>query len=209
MEQIKGVDLYHNDVNFDVHGLISEGIKFIALKATQGASEVDPDFKDRFNVCSTFMAQPNIVIVYHFFVPSDYPEAQADHFASTVGKLKPGQYIAVDLEDTPGWKGLTEYGSVSLVLRFVKRLKVQLGLTDKDIFIYGSIGWLRGQFGTYLRLLSDWKLWVARYGVEDPGDVSPWTVWTIWQNNEYGTDKYAGSAGSLDTDLWNQNVPFG
>ena len=81
--------------------------------------------------------------------------------------------------------------------------------------LYGSMGWLRGQFGDALDGLTWLRLWAAggpeysTHGSDVPDmsgyNVAPWNHWTIFQYREFGTVPGAGT-GSVDTDQWNGEV---
>ena len=45
---------------------------------------------------------------------------------------------------------------------------------------------------------SQYPLWIARYGVSDPGLLGGWPKWTIWQFNSAAT--ISGVQGSVDVD---------
>ena len=87
------------------------------------------------------------------------------------------------------------------------------GQAVKDHFgvkptVYLSLGWAKGVIGDagLARIAEMFDLWVARYEVEDPGDVSPWKSWQCWQYGDHGTVPGAGQ-GDIDTDVWNGPLP--
>jgi GH25 family lysozyme M1 (1,4-beta-N-acetylmuramidase) len=193
---------WQDDSEVQFHSDLNSGIEFVGLKVSQGTGYVDPTLSDRLPRVRTVPFKA--VLLYHFFDPKADPQWQANHFANALkalGPLQANERIAVDLESTPGWEDLDPQASVDSVVEFVSRAKAALGLLDTDVFIYESQGWARGQFGDELQRLTHWKLWVARYEVPEPGDVSPWDDWTIWQYNEHG-----GPRKDLDLDQWNGPV---
>ena len=79
--------------------------------------------------------------------------------------------------------------------------KTHSGAKDDQIIIYGSLGWLKGQFGKDLARLNMFHLWSARYGVSDLGDTSPWSAALIWQTSESATIPGVAN-GYADLDYW-------
>ena len=82
----------------------------------------------------------------------------------------------------------------------LETLKGALDVRDGRVLLYGSLGWLRGQFGERLRDLTAMPLWAARYAPA-LGDPAPWERATLWQTSDRGTVAGVGT-GEVDLDLW-------
>ena len=199
----RGVDLSHHNASVDFGTIKEGGVSFVALKATEGAGYTDPTFADR-------QARARLVgfehlLYYHFVRPREDPRVQAFHFAKVVGALKPNELLALDVEPTAdpadGWQWMSALSSRNVVVSILETVKGAMSVHDGRVLLYGSPGWLRGQFGSRLAELTGMPLWAARYAPA-LGDVSPWPHATLWQDSEHGTAPGAGEPGEVDTDLW-------
>lgn len=196
-----GVDLSHYNEHVDFHALAAAGVTFVALKATEGLGNTDPTFASRRQLAH--LVGFDRILIYHFLHPSDQAADEARHFATVVGTLQPNELVVIDVEATPGWDKVGAAGGIAKVVNWIAQVKAAMGLTDDQVIVYGSPGWLRSTFGAYLPQLTKWRLWAARYNAVGPGDISPWADWLIWQNSERGTVSGGGAAGTVDTDRWN------
>lgn len=191
---VLGLDASHyQGGELDMHEAYKDGkIRFWFEKATEGLS-TDGTFSER---------QPRIRSVFpvrgwYLFVHSSVDaNLQADHYCSVVGRIEANEYVALDIED--GFGDLSGSDGIDFILKLAARIKRNLSITDDQIVIYGSLGWMRGQFGDALSGLARFHLWVARYN-STIGNVSPWSGALFWQNGEFGTVPGVGS-GNMDTD---------
>ncbi len=204
MSNQRGVDLSHHNDNVNFAQLKADGIQFVALKATEGVGNVDPTFATRRQ--QALAAGFHKILLYHFLHPTNDAAAEADHFADVVKALHINERIVVDVEaiaKSPGdWDHLSVATKLAKVKNYVFEVKTRLHLSASDVIVYGSLGWLRGEFGSHLSELTFMPLWAARYGVSELGDTSPWPKAMIWQNSEHGTVRGAGAPGQVDTDIW-------
>jgi GH25 family lysozyme M1 (1,4-beta-N-acetylmuramidase) len=197
--QHHGVDASHYQVTVDMHAAAAAGIEFWYEKATEGFS-TDPAFvsDDR----QARMRSVFAVRGYYHFCHCDGIDAvlQGEHFATVVGALQTNEYVFVDIE--AGWGSLTDAAGVNYLLDLIDAAQTAGGYTDAQTVIYGSVGWLRGQFGDDLsRLAARFHLAQAEYGVTEPSDPSPWSMALIWQYGEFGNVAGLGQ-GCVDTDVW-------
>lgn len=201
-----GVDISHLDSNVDFAAAIEAGdLDWIGLKATQSVNFTDPTFKERRALAHAKGLKA--ILIYHFFDPTEDAAAQADYMKSVVGDLQPGEHIVVDVESAKGWDQLTPKQSYQKVYNWTGEVKRVFNLNGTQQILYGSLGWLRGQFGNYLKYLTFMWLWAARYESATLGDISPWKVVLVWQNSEHGTVPGIGK-GTVDTDIWMGPMPF-
>lgn len=116
---------------------------------------------------------------YHFFQVNGDPVAQARHFAKTVGKLLPGEFAVLDVEQD------TQSAKHEAFCREADRL---LGGT---CWIYGG----RDVPNPYKR-----PFWVARYYDETPGRRGePTVAHVLWQYTSKG--RAPGVAGNVDLNV--------
>lgn len=93
---IKGIDVSgHNTVN-DWQQVSRAGIKFVFIKATEGASYTNPLFHKQFDGARAAGLK---VGCYHFFRKNRDGVAQAAHFLATIGNRKTELPLVVDVED--------------------------------------------------------------------------------------------------------------
>ena len=193
--QHKGLDASHwQGGELNMHEAKNAGISFWFEKATEGTS-TDPTFAERQpRVRATF----DVRGWYHFCHDTIDAVAQGEHFASVIGPLQPKEYAVFDVEQ--GWGSLTGEAGVEYLIKIIEAFQHKNGATDAQVVIYGSLGWLRGQFGDSLSKLTRFHLWSARYAMA-LGNTSPWTMALIWQSDEYATIPGVG-VHSVDLDWW-------
>ncbi len=204
---IRGVDLSHHNSGVDFEALKAAGVRFVALKASEGSGNQDGTFVDRWNAAAD--AEIEVLIAYHFFHPAEDTLGQARNFLDVYGTGMPDldELIAIDVESTGGWGDVDRATAVERIIDLIAAIKTGTGAKDEQILIYLSLGWARAQLGSHLSRLTPWKLWAARYGPE-LGDPSPWGHASVWQNCEHGSVPGAGS-GDVDTDVWLADWPLG
>jgi lysozyme len=180
---LPGIDVSHYQGVIDWAKVQAAGIQFAYLKATEGASFVDPQLAA--NVKGA--AAVGIPIgQYHVFVANG-DDAQlknwrdvSDHFPSQL----------------PAWLDV-EPGSVTeeTIPILASFLAGAFELTD---CIYASPATIQG----YLTgpLFQDHPLAVAHYGVPAP-NFAPWPSWMFWQHSSQGS--VDGIEGPVDLDWFN------
>src|SRR5881394_2960756 len=91
---VTGIDISHHNSFLDV-----SAYDFVFMKATQGATFVDPTFLSRWGI----LADKGVVRgAYHFMSTADSAQAQIDHFVS-VAHIGPGDIVALDFENDGTW----------------------------------------------------------------------------------------------------------
>ncbi|MFC6179741.1 GH25 family lysozyme [Lactiplantibacillus daowaiensis] len=92
---VRGVAVSQNDGYLDFDGLQKDGLKFVYLKATQGASYTDDNFSSNYSrVLGTSLG----VGVYHVFSFSTSAQAQAAYFEKTVNDNIGNLPIAIQVQ---------------------------------------------------------------------------------------------------------------
>src|SRR5690242_12636409 len=96
MAMISGIDLSHHNGAVDFAQLVSSGVVFAYIKATEGRFTQDRFYEANY----VGLRDKNIFRgAYHFFYPNFDPEEQAENFLSVVTQLGPGDLPpVVDIE---------------------------------------------------------------------------------------------------------------
>lgn len=175
----QGIDVssWQNDIDWAA-AKASGLVDFVYAKATQGVDETDFQYSDN-REDTTLRKIP--FGAYHYFVPSDNPIAQAQHFLNRACP-KAGDLIPmVDVEQDDG---MTAHDLVDSLGQFTDYVEKQIG---KKLFIYTSLDfWNTSMRGS--DAFCGHYLWIAEYN----GDLEPtlpqgWFTWVLWQHTSRGT----------------------
>ena len=192
--EIHGIDISHHQGQIDWDELKDNGtinhcpIRFVMIKATEGATQTDRNFRDNF-----YQARENGFTrgAYHFYSVHTPAEQQAYHFIKTVdlenGDLPP----VLDVEHKPKSQSDEEFkNSVLKWLRLVeKHYQVK-----PIIYTY---------FKFKTRYLNDsifdqYPYWIAHYYVDSLEYQGPWK---FWQHTDVG--RLPGVKGNVDFNIYN------
>ncbi len=199
---MKLVDISHHNGAINWASATASGdVDAVYMKATQGASYVDPMFFANRESAKEIGVPLGC---YHYVTPTDQASDQAAHFLNvlggTVGELAP----ALDCESTysqPG--GAEQWAQIPMEQRIQKILKigaaVVAGTGVPRLALYCSPSFVDEMLGNDPRL-AVFDLWIAEYGVVAPRIPAPFTSYLYWQNSESGTVPGVGS-GDVDTDV--------
>jgi lysozyme len=181
----RGIDVSHYQGRIDWRAVAGDGIGFAYVKATEGATFVDPTFARNWRDAGEAGIARG---AYHRFRAGRDALAQARHFLA-VAPLSNGDLPAVlDVESTDGVSDARLVRGVRTWLAEVERR------TGKRPIVYTKPGFRRAHLGT---ALDDHPLWIAEYGVDAPS-VDPWH---FWQHSERG--RVAGIGRAVDLDRFN------
>ncbi|MBQ8937639.1 MAG: glycoside hydrolase family 25 protein [Bacteroidaceae bacterium] len=191
---IHGIDVshYQGDIDWEVlrrQGTIDEcPIRFVMIKATEGANRVDDRFERNFHDAREYGFTRG---AYHYYSTQSSAEAQARHFISTVtlerGDLPP----VLDVEQKPRTQTDDEFRqSVLQWLRLVERHY------DVKPILYTY-------YKFKLQYLNDpvfdqYPYWIAHYYVDSLEYQGPWK---FWQHTDAGS--LPGIKGPVDFDIYN------
>lgn len=171
------------------------GIVGMILKATEGTSNTDETFRDRYNAC---LDRRFAVCSYHFLRHGDIEEQMA-HFVDTV-QPRHGERLVLDWEDPAVTLDEVQDAAAILLNTLDDGEPANLQVT-----IYASSGFLQEHCpDEYDPLLARTSLWVARYSDEEPyWPTHVWPTWTLWQcTDAFSIDGY----GPLDGNKFNGSV---
>ena len=163
------LDLSNNNQNPNFRTLAQSGIKGVMLKATEGATFVDPVYKDWSNRARRAGLR---VGPYHFAQPNGGdPVAEARHFASVFGTLARRDFRpALDLEANPG--GL----AWSQLVAWSRAFNTELFRVSGNLpMFYASKGWIQAM-GANVPIGA--ALWLAHWSNDGrpftPSAPFPW-----------------------------------
>ena len=192
--EIHGIDISHHQGAIDWEELKDKGmidkfpVRFIMIKATEGATQVDENFADNF-----YQAREHGFTrgAYHFYSVHSPAKAQAEFFIKKV-KLENGDLPPVlDVEHKP--KNQTDSA-------FKASVKEWLDIVERH---YGVKPIIYTYYKFKMHYLSDavfddYPYWIAHYYVEE---VEYKGQWKFWQHTDVG--RLPGIKGNVDFDIYN------
>ena len=192
--EIHGIDISHHQGDIDWEKLRDHGsinnlpIRFIMIKATEGSSETDENFKDNF-----FQAREHGFTrgAYHFYSVHSPADSQARHFLNQV-KLENGDLPPVlDVEHKPKRQSDEE---------FRHSIKQWLDIVEKHYKVKPIIYTYYKFKMKYLNdsIFDSYPYWIAHYYVDS---VEYKGRWKFWQHTDAG--KLPGIKGNVDLNIYN------
>jgi lysozyme len=168
MPRLDGIDVSHYQGQIDWAQVRSDAaIRLVSAKATEGVGYSDPRFEA--NWAAMRAAGFPYRFAYHFVTP-DPPDAQAQHFAQTIGTLQPGEGVMLDIEWVDSaTKPPTEL-ETALVAELLAAVKETTGRTPLRYM---------GEYyaGFDDPRLTPYPLWLACYESSLPKTPAPTIVW--------------------------------
>ncbi|MFT9056079.1 MAG: glycoside hydrolase family 25 protein [Ethanoligenens sp.] len=194
---ISVVDLYHGDTVNDWMALRGQ-VQALYFKASEGTTFIDPK-------AATFAQNAQAVGLpfgfYHYLWPrgdAAYSAAQADYFYKQVRKYPYSCIPAVDVEESGG---LTRTVVSANVRAFAEEFQ---RLSGQQVMIYSG----RNFINTYLdRSLTTYRLWIAQYGVTEPGSNNVFAAYTMWQYTD--SRRVTGISNKVDSNLATNGIFLG
>ena len=192
--EIHGIDISHHQGKIDWQKLKDKGlidgypIRFVMIKATEGASRIDANFRSNFHNAREYGFTRG---AYHFYSVHSPAKAQAEFFIHNV-KLENGDLPPVlDVEHKPSNQTDEEFKeSIQLWLNMVE-------------FHYGVKPIIYTYYKFKTRYLDDdvfdqYPYWIAHYYVEK---VDYQGEWKFWQHTDAG--RLPGINGDVDFNIYN------
>ena len=192
--EIHGIDISHHQGNIDWEelrdkGLINETpIRFVMIKATEGATTVDENFKDNFYQAREYGFTRG---AYHFYSVYSSARQQANFFIKNV-KLENGDLPPVlDVEQKPKYQTDAEFKAS--VMEWLETVESHYHVKP-IIYTY---------YKFKLQYLSDpvfdqYPYWIAHYYVDKVEYEGPWK---FWQHTDVG--RLPGIKGNVDFNIYN------
>lgn len=190
----EGIDVSSWQQNIDFAAVRNAGIEIVYMKSSEGSSYIDSYFETNYRNAK---ANGLKVGFYHYVTArtTEQARAQATFFAKVISGKEPDCKLAMDFENF-GNLSTTQVNEISRV--FLETLE---NLTNKEVLIYSNAYSARTIFSSSL---SNYPLWVANYGVSEPGDNGKWSTWVGWQYTDTG--KISGISGYVDRDYFTDGV---
>ena len=185
---IFGVDISNNNSINDLSTLKNNGVEYIYLKATEGATFVDSITPSRYTQAKNLGLK---VGFYHFLVSTSTPESQAENAYNATKDYSHDLVFMLDIETN--FSSLCDY-----VLRFINKWQE---LSDIEIGIYTYSGFI-SNLSSISNYIESRKLWIANY-TSSYSNVNTGFFNNVvgWQYTENGT--IGGFTG--DCNYFNEN----
>jgi lysozyme len=195
--EIHGIDISHHQGDIDWEELRDNGminkfpVRFVMIKATEGATRVDEHFKRNFHQAREYGFTRG---AYHFYSVYSSAKAQAEFFIKKV-KLENGDLPPIlDVEHKPKNQSNEE---------FKESVLLWLQLVEKH---YGVKPILYTYYKFKTQYLSDpvfdeYPYWIAHYYVDKVEYDGPWK---FWQHTDAG--RLPGIKGNVDFDIYNGSM---
>lgn len=192
--EIHGIDISHHQGKIDWQELMDNGlidnhpIRFIMIKATEGATKIDENFKDNFFQAREYGFTRG---AYHFYSVHSPAKDQARFFIKNV-RLENGDLPPVlDVEHKP--KNQSDEDFKLSILEWLRLVESHYGVKP-IIYTY---------YKFKMKYLSDpvfdqYPYWIAHYYVEK---VEYTGEWKFWQHTDVG--KLPGIRGYVDFNIYN------
>jgi lysozyme len=191
---VHGTDVSRHQTAVDWRLARANGVNFAFVKATEGADDMDPMFRDHWRAARAAGVRTG---AYHFWYHCAGGAEQARNFIRRVPKAAGALPPVLDLEWTPFSPTCTRRTPTDELLReaqvFVERVAAHFGqrpviYVSPDIFAERELWRLRG--------VEFWLRSVAGH----PAQVYPGRRWTFWQYS--GTGIIPGFPGEGDLNVF-------
>ena len=186
--QGKGIDVSRYQKSINWQKVKGAGMKFVYIKATEGATYTDPYFVRNYKGAR---AAGIPVGVYHFFRMTSSAQEQFAHFKRTVAGRKMDLIPMIDIE-------VTDSRSKAAIQA---RLDELIALFKKE---YGCLPMIYSSQVFYNKYLAPkynrYHLYLGRYGGKRPV-IDGKGMYTIWQYTRRG--RVAGIVGDVDVCRFN------
>lgn len=192
--EIHGIDISHHQGRIDWDKLRANGmidkwpVRFVMVKATEGASNIDENFADNFHNAREYGF---IRGAYHFWSTRSTGRAQAYHFLNHV-RLESGDLPPVlDVEHKAKDQSPDDFRQS--VLTWLRIVEKRYGVKP---IIYTYYKFKK----TYLSdsVFNDYPYWIAHYYVDK---VEYKGKWKFWQHTDCG--RLPGINGYVDLNIYN------
>ena len=190
----QGIDVSNWQGHINYSAVKSAGIEVVYIKATQGNSIIDSQFRNNYDNAK---ANGLKVGLYHFLTARSVAEAeqQAEFFSSVISGTSPDCKLAMDFE-VFGNLTVQEINDISFA--FLRKVQE---LTGKEVVIYSDASNAQNTFNR--ELANSYPLWVAEYGVETPR-TGNWSTYEGFQYSDNGV--IPGINGYTDRDTFTESI---
>ncbi len=191
MSYIKGIDISNNNGSVNFSQVASDNVKYVYVKATEGATFKDSTMSDFYNNCKSNGLK---VGAYHFLVGTSTPEAQATNFYSMIKDYDWNLVPMLDIETN--FDSLTDY-----IVRFITVFK-QLSSLELGIYSYTAF---ISNLTNAEETIKDMPFWEANFN-NDPWNL-PSNFFTSRVGHQYTENgSVNGVSGDCDMDSFTEGV---
>lgn len=170
------------------------GIKVAYIRASEGNNYIDPYAISNFNGAKANGIKTGF---YHYLTARTVEEAreEAEFFVSNIKGLEVDCKLAMDFE----YFGDLSINQINEISRaFLEEVK---NLSGKEVIIYSDAYNALRTFSA--ELAEEYPIWVADYGVQEPGNGN-WNTWEGFQYTDEGL--IAGINGYVDRDYFTEEI---
>lgn len=171
-----GIDVSGYQGNIDYSKVAQAGIKIVYMKSSEGSNYVDSHFERNYTEAKRNGLK---VGVYHFLTARSIAQAetQAQFFVSLISGKNIDCKLAMDFES---FGNLNKQQINDIAIAFINKVKE---LSKKDVVVYSNTYAATYRFEGEV---TNYPLWVAQYGVNEPQDNGNWSSWVGWQYADDG-----------------------
>lgn len=170
-----------------------DSLSFVICKATEGRTEIDPDFRQNIKLIKE---KGFLCGAYHFYHSDDNPLEQSAFFLKTIGVRKTDFPLIIDVEEK-GIKG----SDITKIRNDLLACLDSIGKGDKRVpILYTNID-VGNKYLNDARF-ARYPLWIASYETKGPPPLpDAWKnkEWQIWQKSA----KYEVGVTANDFDVFN------
>ncbi len=185
---VRGIDISAHNGHIDFGKVAADSIRFVYIKASEGATWRDPKFEENYNAARLAGLK---VGVYHFFRFDVAGWRQSVNVLGALNGRPIDLPIAIDVED---WGNPGEY-SREHIIGHLRTFVQLLRLNGREPIIYtnkdGYARYVRGNF-------EDVSLWICSFTTPP---IASQGRWHLWQHSHRG--KVAGIEGNVDLCTFN------
>lgn len=183
---VRGIDVSSHNGLMNLDAAADDGVEFIFIKATEGVSFVDENFKINYWKAQHAGLKTG---AYHFFRFDKDGVEQAMHFLKVVDRRRLELGLAIDVEQ----QGNPTDIDTALVVERLAAMVEYLNLRGYHVMLYTN----RDGYEKFLMdTFPGYPLWICSFS-EYPIDAD----WTFWQFNHHGAVK--GIRGDVDLNVFN------
>jgi len=185
---VKGIDVSHHQREIDWQKMKSAGVRFVYIKATEGATYRDPAMLLHYTGAEQAGLKAGF---YHYARPYNDPRREVDNLLAATDGLVHDLPYALDIETNEGKFDRTHIAHFCKV--WLEEIEKRTG---ERAVLYTYTHFAKAYLDASL---SRWPLWIAHYNVGKPGENGIWTQWAVWQYTS-GNDGLP-YPGDLDVDV--------
>lgn len=183
---VRGIDVSAHNGHIDFEEVASDSIKFVYIKATEGADFCDALFARNFKHASKAGMS---IGAYHFFRFDTPGHMQAYNFMNSLEGKKLTMPAAIDVED---WNNAEDVPVKDVVDQLASMIGV-LKSAGRNVVIYTN----KKGYDTYIKGRFDSEqVWMCSLDGEPSDSIN----WRIWQYSHRGRVK--GISGNVDLDVF-------